>query len=79
MGQITGTEPINPSFDNEGNYRSCIGLTIRQHFASLALQGLCALPDKGEFKSNEEAWEKMVQYSVLAADKLIEELNKPNP
>jgi len=45
--------------------------------ATAAMQGLCALPDKGgNFDTLEEAWESLAQNSVMIADALIAELNK---
>jgi len=50
------------------------GMTIREHFASLALQGLCA----NYLRENVSGWSNKT-YAVEAvslADALIEELNR---
>jgi hypothetical protein len=46
------------------------GLTKREHFAGLAMQGL--LNEKIETRS----FDNLVQFSVIIADRLIRELNK---
>lgn len=54
------------------------GLTIREHFAALAMQGLCAnhsMVDNIDLES--AAW--LASKSVLAADALIAELAKVKP
>ena len=38
MSKLTGNEPINPSYDKDGVRHQ--GLTIRQYYAGLAMQGL---------------------------------------
>lgn len=45
------------------------GMTKREYFAALAMQGLVALDATGE-------WEKYAERSVAAADALIAELEK---
>jgi hypothetical protein len=61
--------------DGFGNFTTIydgmtIGLTKREYFASMALQGLLARGDDGD------SAEGLIRGSVAAADKLIEELNK---
>lgn len=61
-----GDSPIN-SIEYNNNYIST-GLTKREYFAAMALQGLLA-NDSGFITSK-------ARYAVKAADALIEELNK---
>lgn len=67
--KITGNEPINPIMDNKV-LRKYIGLTIRQYYAGLAMQGNAA---RRVWNGNERS---LAEYSVRCADLLIEELNK---
>ena len=73
---ITGNEPITALQD--GGYPSnksviendtCIGLTIRQHFAAMAMQGFVQ-HDKAE------TFTSIAEGAVKMADALINELNK---
>lgn len=54
---------------------SSLGLTKREYFAGLALQGLLAMaaPLSGDRNPSPETY---ARYSLKAADALIEELNK---
>lgn len=75
---ITGNEPAMPQsicVNENGLYSSNDapsvpgnGLTIRQHFAAMAMQGLCVDP-----KTSIEA---LAKEAVQVADALINELNK---
>lgn len=74
---ITGNEPANaiviPSYENtsiEG------GLTIRQEFAAMAMQGLFSSMNRDDFPPNLENVEYCAKLGVTAADALIKELNK---
>ena len=74
-------KPINPIVQEEnigqgGKILMCTeyGLTKREHYAGLALQGLLALPDKGTFGSFDEAIEWMCEVSVKFADELLKQL-----
>lgn len=49
------------------------GLTKRELFAALAMQGILANPERIGGKDQE-----LTQYSVMLADALINELNKEN-
>jgi len=49
------------------------GLTKREHFAGLAMQGLCAW---GANDFNFDHVERIAKISIAQADALIEELNK---
>lgn len=93
---ITGNEPINarpyshderPSGGHEGDrvetFQASEGLTIRQHFAAMAMQGLCAsgfFTDKNTQKQSKEMGihvsEAIAVSAIDLADTLITELNK---
>jgi hypothetical protein len=93
MGKITGNEPINKyspeelrEFYSVGGY---MGLTIRQHFAAMAMQGLLANPDEvkreyyqskiPELSNCKTPAEFLCKSSVMMADALINALNEPKP
>ena len=62
------TNPNDPTFpEHEGD---CNGLTKREHFAAMAMQGLLACP---LVTGNNE---QIAKYARAAADALIAELNK---
>ena len=79
-------KPINPStsikisdteffeYNLPNQERQYSGLTKREHYAGLAMQGLLALPDKGTFGSFDEAIEWMCEVSVKFADELLKQL-----
>ena len=81
-------KPINPStsikindteffeYNLPNQERQYSGLTKREHYAGLALQGLLALPDKGTFGSFDEAIEWMCEVSVKFADELLKQLEE---
>ena len=50
------------------------GLSKREYFAGLAMQGLLALPDKGTFASFDGAVERICEVSVKFADELLKQL-----
>ena len=64
-------KPINPVLTQNP---SLIGLTKREHYAGLAMQGLLALPDKGTFASFDEAIERICELSIKFADELLKQL-----
>jgi hypothetical protein len=72
---ITGNESAMPlsndSMKSGSEKARC--LTIRQHFASMAMQGMLANGD-GDFVSHHAA--RIAANAVTHADALIEELNK---
>lgn len=88
---ITGNEPANPQIETNydfadqmrekvyGNTYSNGGLTIRQHFAAMAMQGLCANSEWGKTIKSDD-WDDFIKRatsgSVEIADALIAELNK---
>ena len=71
-------KPTYPlEFKKEGSYNTegwSNGLTKREHYAGLAMQGLLALPDKGTFGSFDEAIELICEVSVKFADELLKQL-----
>lgn len=73
MSKITGNEPAMPiRYEGDlGQMNSAGGLTIRQHYAGLAMQG---------FLSTSRYWidepEKVAEWSVRQADALINALNQ---
>ena len=75
--KITGNEPANPASDHNHLFSEKqpfgTGLTIRQQFAMVAMQGLIAGCDvnAGGFDA-----EWTAKASINAADKLIAELNR---
>ena len=78
-------KPINPIVQEEnigqgGKILMCTeyGLTKREYFAGLAMQGLLALPDKGTFGSFDEAIEWICEVSVKFADELLKQLENEN-
>ena len=84
MSKITGNEPIgigeyqeyNRYGDKEGTPYRFKGLSIRQYYAGLAMQGICA-----NTSSEIKPFQKEIAYlSVSIADALIKQLNEaPNP
>lgn len=78
--KTNGNEPIT-FIQSKYNWESCdnIGLTKREYFAAMALQGLCANHTWTDHLI-EDDWEKYKQRltsgSVEIADSLIEALNK---
>ena len=72
---ITGNEPINPTVWDERHRPEIIrdndGLTIRQHFAAMAMQGYMA----NQYTPHQDTL-YIAEYAVKCADALINELNK---
>jgi hypothetical protein len=62
-------EPINPQNEFSYNMQYCSGLTKREYFAAMAMQGLMAC----EYKGTEKQFAKK---SVGMADALINALNE---
>jgi hypothetical protein len=61
---------VFPNFTQLDNVsKSELGLTKRELFAALAMQGLLANGSRGDF---------LKEYAVICADELIEELEKTN-
>ncbi len=85
---LTGNELVHPDIvtDYEEDRHRCNfyantyshgGLTIRQHFASLFMSGI--LSTLSGQPVSDQAMKTIASESVLCADVLIEELNKPKP
>lgn len=77
---ITGNEPAYPMDFSHDGYKMNEGLTIRQQFSAMALQGLLANPaffeiisDAGKADNCDELY---AQVAIEHADALIAELNK---
>ena len=70
--KINETEFFEYNLPNKEKQYS--GLTKREYFAGLAMQGLLALPDKGIFGSFDEAIEWICEASVKFADELLKQL-----
>jgi hypothetical protein len=67
--------------DSHANYIQN-GLTIREHFAAMAMQGLLTrVPQRhnGEVDLGVIESTRIVEEAVIMADKLIAELNKEQP
>ncbi len=64
--------PAMPVMD-ESDYGQHYGLTKREHFAGLAMQGLMARDD---FCMDEDVISKMALWSTQCADALLAELEK---
>ncbi len=54
--------PAKPSHPKEYN-TPMAGLTKREHFASLAMQGMCSMENKGDFTSLDESFSMMAKFS----------------
>lgn len=77
--KITGNEPANPLSQFKSSELAHIegagvltGLTIRQQFAAMAMQGILANPELGLVPYN-----KTAEMAVRQAEALLVELNKP--
>lgn len=72
-------EPCNTSRSGYA-HNDYNGLTKREHFASLAMQGLLTIYDSSETSPiypNEGNVKYMAKLAIVAADALLEELEKP--
>lgn len=67
-------EPINPI--NRALIHQNTGLTKREYFAAMAMQGILARPDTYEHKSRQDFLTSHTSIAVELADQLIIELNK---
>jgi len=61
-----------------GNDAPKDGLTKREYFAAVALQGILAREDNYPYKSKDDFLKSITSISVELADQLIIELNKTN-
>lgn len=62
---------------NVNDNAQVIGFTKREQIAAMALQGLMAVNNKGQFDSPEYCLNEAARLSVIAADALLLELSKP--
>lgn len=69
-----GEQPAMPCGDMTGEV-ACGGLSKREYFAALAMQGFCAA-GYGDFKNDHEVY--IAELSVRQADALLNELSKPS-
>ena len=69
----TGNEPAFACIDN--NQYLQVGLTKREYFAAMAMQGIASNRGNSENAKTDSAW--IAEASVLLADALINALNKP--
>ena len=77
MEKITGNEPAFPFEVHEG-VLNCTGLTIRQYYAGLAMQGLVsqqAPVDRILNEGNQSLTKQIAAASLVLADALIAEFN----
>ena len=65
MNPEYGDDPINPL--NVGQYHQCPGLTKREYFAGLAMQGMLAA-------GNPPYSDTLAEVAVIYAEELLEEL-----
>ena len=66
--------PSDWTTDNRGS-----GMTKRFYAACAAMQGLCAVNDKGTFSSIEEVYEKLISHSYKLADELLKQEQNEKP
>ena len=64
-----GDDPINMATTDSGHVGAVSGLTKREYFAAMALQGICA-------SDVQDRLEHITEGSVIIADELIKALNK---
>ncbi len=69
-----GDDPLNVG-DHLGGYYG-IGITKREYFAALALQGYCATVQSVKPDNALEMPHNLASWSVLCADELIKALNE---
>lgn len=77
--KITGNEPIGIDATPNGSMGGLYGLTIRQHFAGIAMQGILSNTNYTKYvESNiwKPAHGEIGKLAVEMADELIAELNK---
>lgn len=73
--QLLGEELIDSMLDPNGSYTQ-YGLTKRQYFAGIVIQGL--LTRNNERNMSFDKASRIVEESVIIADMLLEELVKEN-
>lgn len=65
------TEPHDTAFGHDGPNNTAAGLTKREYFAALAMQGMCANHETGHFD-----YDRLAIVAVTQADALITALNE---
>lgn len=72
-GKIDGSEPAQSTFQKfaDGSTIQTFGLSIRAHFAAMAMQGLCSAQEHYD-----STYKDIAEIAVKQADPLIEALNK---
>lgn len=75
--EVASADPLTlrPVQTGPRSYKSP-GLTIREHFAGLAMQGLLACPDGACFPTYDESMRHYASRAVAYADALIAELER---
>ena len=72
-----GNGPINMDVTPEGSMSGTCGLTKREYFAAMAMQGLLVRYVENGMYGNQINYPMVEQAAVMQADALITELNKP--
>lgn len=62
---------FKPAFPTDGRVSANQGLTKREYFAAVAMQGLLSIDDRDSIRSEKE----IAELSVSQADALLEQLN----
>ena len=81
-----GDSPIYPdpmrgseqTFSNQEPHTLPIGLTKREYFSAMAMQGICSKPNDDKYHVN-EGWlhaETVAQNAIKIADELLKQLEK---
>lgn len=70
--------PIHGGYQNDDPRNQIIGggLSKREYFAAMALQGLMAVNNKGSFDNTNEMIAEGVERAIMAADELLKQLNE---
>jgi len=72
-GKFNGGNPSYPVATNDSIYA---GLTKRELFAAMAMQGYCARDIYGSMNDTSPSWLDRAKLAVLHADALLAELEK---
>lgn len=83
MEKTNANDLVNPAYINNGHDDRGYthdGLTKREYFAAMAMQGFCANPETNRPLNDKDEDLKIAlsRVSVKLADALIEQLNKPS-
>ena len=77
MSKTNGEDYASPLIDRDGNIVYESGLTKREHFAAMAMQGMIAsYSHQQSFGNALSAYPKTGEHAVEHADALIKALNK---